>query len=98
VKRAREAVELEWPDDGDHPGVEADEVDDRAEDVGERDVPAPAAGRRRDPRHLLSLHRGCDGRVPEQAFGDAVAADDPLDPVSEQPAADRQRPEAGPQA
>ena len=58
-------------------------MDDRAEDVRDRDIRAAATGRHGDAPHLFGLHACREHGVAEQALRDAEAVDNPSKSLSE---------------
>src|SRR5919108_2266559 len=61
---ARGGIERERLHERDHAGVEGDEVDDGAEDVGDGDIRATPTRRERNARDLLGLDAGRDRVLP----------------------------------
>ena len=74
-------VEVQREDDGQNPGVEGQEMDRGAADVGDGHVRAATTRGNRDAADLFGLGERGDGRIAEQGRRDAKTGDDPVQAV-----------------
>ena len=74
-------VEVQWEDERQNPGVERQEMNRGAADVGNRHIRPATTRRNRDAADLLDFGEGGDGRIAEQGRRDTKAGDDTVQAV-----------------